>query len=299
MQPKLGMFAATAAFIIWGSSPIYWKELWMIAPSEVISHRMMWSLLVTAILVVIKGRRKHIVAAFKQPKHLISLFCTAVLMAGNWFLYIWAVNNGYILESSLGYFINPLLNVACGFMIFGEVMRRGQWLAIFVAFCAVLYLTVWYGQFPWIALALGCSFAIYGVIHKKTSLPALDALFVETVVLFIPSVVYLIWREANGLGGFFTNGPMVSFLLMATGIVTTLPLLFFGVAAHNLRLSTIGIFQYIAPSLSLIIGIFLYHEEFPIQRFLGFAIIWLAIALYLLEGHWNRRKQDRIILGRK
>ncbi|MGL1931948.1 MAG: EamA family transporter RarD [Desulfotalea sp.] len=297
MQVKLSMVAATVAFVLWGSLPIYWKQFSALNPVEVICHRMVWSLLVTAILVFLKGRTSNLIEAFKHPRNLIALFATALLIGANWFIYLWAVTNHYIVETSLGYFINPLVNIACGFIFFKEIMRRGQLLAIFIAFCAVVYLTICYGKFPWIALTLGLSFAIYAVIHKKTTMPALDALFVETVVLFIPAATYIIWREVNGLGGFFNNGPTISLLLMGTGVVTTIPLLLFGYAAHHLRLSTIGIVQYIAPTLSLLIGLFLYNEEFPAQRFIGFSLIWFAILVYLAEGFWYRKRQEKVIMG--
>ncbi|CAG36076.1 EamA family transporter RarD [Desulfotalea psychrophila] len=295
MQRYFGVLAAIAAFAMWGSLPIYWKQVAMVPALEVLCHRTAWSLLVTAIIVFSLGRWREVMAEMKRGGNIKILLSSALLLAANWLLYIWAVNSGYIIEASLGYFINPLINIGCGCLFFGERLRRGQILALFIASCAVIYLTVYYGRFPWIAITLAFSFAAYAVVHKKTTVSAVNALFIETVMLFLPAVAYIAWLQYTGVGSFLLHGRATTLFLVGAGVATTIPLLCFGYAAHNLRLATLGIFQYIAPSLSLVIGIFLYGEDFPAQRMVGFCLIWLAILLYMGESFYQRNKQNKAL----
>lgn len=297
MQAHLGIIAALSAFIIWGSSPVYWKQLAMVAPMEILCHRMLWSLVLTAALTCFFKRWNIVITQLKNSTNLKVFFGSSVLMAGNWTLYIWAINKGYVVECSLGYFINPLMNICCGFFFFGERMRRVQIAAISIAFCAVIYLTIYYGQFPWIALTLAISFAIYAVVHKKTTVSALDSLCIETLLLALPAFVFLLWREYTGSGSFFSEGPQVTLLLMGAGFFTTIPLLCFGYAAHKLTLSTLGLIQYTAPSLSLFIGVFIYGEDFSTVRIIGFVLIWFALFLYIIEGLYFSRQQKKRILS--
>lgn len=296
MQARLGVFSALSAFILWGSSPVYWKQLGMVAPMEILCHRMLWSLVLTVILSFCFKRWRIIIKHLQDSRTLKVLFASSVLMAANWTLFIWAINAGYVVECSLGYFINPLMNICCGFFFFGERMRRAQVAAIAIAFCAVVYLTVYYGQFPWIALVLAVSFAIYAVIHKKTTVSALDSLCIETMLLAIPALGFLVWRESLGLGSFFSEGPQVTMLLMGAGFLTTVPLLCFGYAAQRLPLSSLGLIQYTAPSLSLLIGVFVYGEDFSTVRIIGFTLIWTALFLYIVESlYFSRRQKKRIL----
>jgi len=227
-------------------------------------------------------------------KNILIFTATALLLTVNWLLYIWAVNAGYIIETSLGYFINPLINVFFGMIFFQEHMRPLQWVALALAFIGVLYLTIFYGRFPWIALILAISFATYGLLHKKTSLAALDGLCLETGVLFLPAAALLVGLYVSGEGAFGHTGPADSLLLIGSGLITTIPLLLFGYAAQNMPLSTLGLLQYLAPTINLLIGIYVYNEDFPPERMIGFIIVWGGLGLYLSEKffrHFSREKK--------
>ena len=291
MKNSLGLFSAVGAFILWGVLPVYWKQLDGVPAFEVLCHRMVWSLVLTGGLILVFGRRRRLLKELKNIKHVKYFFISSVLLGGNWLLYIWAVNSNYIIETSLGYFVNPLINVLLGFLVFGERLRKAQVSALFLAFIGVLYLTFYYGQFPWIALTLAISFAIYGVVHKKTPIASLDCLCIETIILVLPALVYLVYLEMVGSGSFLSTGSVTTFYMLGTGLVTSAPLLLFGVAAHNLRFSTLGLCQYIAPTLALLIGIFLYNEDFTKERMVGFLFIWGGLFLYMGESLYIRYKK--------
>jgi chloramphenicol-sensitive protein RarD len=257
---------------------------------------MSWSLLLTLALVFLAGRRAVFRQALRERKNLITFTATGLLLAVNWLLYIWAVNAGYIVETSLGYFINPLINVFFGMIFFRETMRPVQWFALLLAFLGVLYLTVYYGQFPWIALILAVTFAIYGLLHKKNDLGALDGLCLETGVMFLPAAVILIGLAGTGAGSFGRIDLTGSLLLVGTGVVTTVPLLLFGYAAHKIPLSTLGLMQYLAPTINLLLGIFVYHEEFPRTRMVGFMLIWSALAIFMAENLLRRLRNQKKVL---
>lgn len=296
MGRYIGVFAAVSAFCIWGFLPIYWKHLGVVPSFEVLCHRMAWSLLFTGGAILLCRRGSILLQELKNFKTLKTFTLSAILLGGNWLLYIWAVTAGYIVEASLGYFINPLINVFLGYVFFGERLRKTQCGALLFAVGGVLFLTLYYGQFPWIALTLGISFAIYGVVHKKSTVATLDGLCIETMVLFLPAVLYLVYQEYIGAGHFYSAGSVVTLLLIGTGVVTSLPLLLFGLAAHRLPLSTIGLFQYIAPSINLCIGIYLYNEAFPLERFVGFFLIWLGLFLYMGEGIYRKIQSKHSLL---
>jgi len=285
-----GLMAAAVAFILWGILPVYWRILQQVPAYEILCHRMSWSLVVTFGLVLVTGRRGFFIRALREPKNRHTFTATSLLLAVNWLLYIWAVNAGFILETSLGYFINPLINVFFGMVFFGERMRPIQWLALFIAFLGVLYLTVYYGRFPWIALVLAISFAVYGLLHKKSELGALDGLCLETSILFLPATTFLIGLACTGGGSFGRIGLSGSILLAGTGIATTIPLLFFGYAAKKIPLSTLGLMQYLAPTINFLLGVFVYGEEFPRARMVGFLLIWTALAIFVAENLLRRMK---------
>lgn len=297
MQKYGGFWAAAAAYILWGILPIYWKLLSAVPAFEILCHRMTWSLLLTCGLVFLLGRGKTFWKAIHQRSNLLTFTAAAVLLAVNWLLYIWAVNAGYIVEASLGYFINPLVNVLFGMIFFGERMRPLQWVAIALAFLGVLYLTFYYGQFPWIALTLALSFGTYGLLHKKSKLAALDALCLETGLLFVPAAGVLIGLEVLEISAFGHGGLTESLLLAGTGVVTTIPLLLFGYAAAKIPMSTLGLLQYMAPTINLLLGIFMYGEEFTAERMVGFLLIWSALGLYMLENVINRLRKEKNILA--
>jgi chloramphenicol-sensitive protein RarD len=291
-----GLLAAASAFILWGVLPVYWKLLQAVPAHEILCHRMSWSLLVTLGLVLVTGRRAVFRQAMTERKNLITFTATGLLLAVNWLLYIWAVNAGFIVETSLGYFINPLINVLFGMIFFREKMRPVQWLALFFAFLGVLYLTVYYGRFPWIALVLAVTFATYGLLHKKNHLAALDALCLETGMMFLPAAAVLIGLAWSGGGAFGRIDLSGSLLLAGTGVVTTVPLLFFGYAAQKIPLSTLGLMQYLAPTINLLLGVFVYNEDFPRTRMVGFVLIWSGLALFMAENLLRRWRASQQVL---
>ncbi len=292
-----GLMAAAGAFAFWGVLPVYWKLLQEVPAYEILCHRMSWSLLLTLALVFLTGRRAVFLQALKERQNLITFTITGLLLALNWMLFIWAVNAGFIVEASLGYFINPLINVFFGMIFFQEKMRPVQWLALLLAALGVLYLTFYYGRFPWIALTLAVSFAFYGLLHKKNSLGALDALCLETGVLFLPATAVLIGLACAGGGSLGRIDLSGSLLLVGTGVITTVPLLLFGYAAQKIPFSTLGLMQYLAPSMNLVLGVFVYGEEFPRTRMIGFLLIWSALAIFMAENLLRRFHNKRKVLS--
>ena len=300
MKKYGGAYAAAVAYILWGILPAYWKLLHAVPAYEILSHRMVWSFLLTLALIFLLGRKAAFVQAAMQRKNLITFSATALLLAINWLLYIWAVNAGFIIEASLGYFINPLINVVFGMIFFRERLRLLQWGAILFAALGVLYLTFYYGQFPWIAMVLAVTFAFYGLLHKKNPLAPLDGLCLETAVFFIPCAVFLFGLEITKGGAFGHIGLSGSALLAGAGIITTIPLLLFAYAAHKIPMSTLGLLQYLAPSINLMLGVFVYGEDFSGQRMIGFFLIWVGLGLYIVENMISRlRGQRRLLAGRE
>jgi chloramphenicol-sensitive protein RarD len=291
-----GILAAAAAFSLWGVLPAYWKLLQAVPAYEILCHRMFWSLLLTLGLVFLTGRKAIFRQALRERKNLVTFTVTGLLLAVNWLLYIWAVNAGFIVEASLGYFINPLINVFFGMIFFREKMRPVQWLALFLAFLGVLYLTFYYGRFPWIALVLAISFATYGLLHKRNDLGALDGLCLETGVMFLPAAALLVGLASSGSGAFGTTGSLEALLLVGTGVATTIPLLLFGYAAKKIPLSTLGLMQYLAPTINLVLGVFVYGEEFPRARMVGFMLIWTALAIFMAENLLRRLRKNKKVL---
>ena len=299
MKKYGGVLAAAGAYTLWGVLPVYWKLLTDVPAYEILSHRMVWSFLLTLGAIIFLGRKDAFLRAAGERKNLITFSTTSLLLAVNWLLYIWAVNAGYIVEASLGYFINPLINVVFGMIFFRERMRTLQWAAIFFAVLGVLYLTFYYGQFPWIALVLAITFAIYGLLHKKNPLGPLDGLCLETAVFFIPTVILLFFLEYRHGGSFGHIGMSGSLLLAGAGIITTVPLLLFGHAAHKIPLSTLGLLQYLAPSINLVVGVFVYGEDFSRQRMVGFLLIWVGLVLFVAENLLCHLRSQRRALVEK
>lgn len=293
MHSSTGILAAIAAYALWGVLPMYWKALAAVPAQEILCHRMVWSLVFTGMLIVAL-RRVHSLGRLLCDRRSLGLFAmAAVLLSGNWLLYIWAVNAGYVIEASLGYFINPLISVLFGVIFLKERLRVGQIGSLLLALAGVVYLTFYYGQFPWIALCLASSFAVYGLLHKKTAAPALEGLCLETMVLFVPAAVFLSTLEVRASGAFGQGSQLQLMLLLGSGLITSLPLLLFGFAAQRISLTHLGLLQYIAPSINLVLGIFLYHEPFPPVRMVGFILIWAALVLYVAEGLYLKNRQKR------
>ncbi len=279
-----GILYGIGAYGLWGLLPVYWKWLRAVPAGETLVHRMIWSLVFLAAVLTWRRQWAWVQATRRHKRTLIYVGGAAALLALNWYTYIWAVNAGFIVEASLGYFITPLLNVALGVILLRERLRTGQWLAVGLAALGVLYLTLSYGSLPWIALTLALTFSLYGYIKKKVRLDALESLTAEMAVLFLPATAYLIILEGQRSAVFAHTTPLNNILLISTGVITAIPLLLFAAAAHRIPLSTVGLLQYIAPTLQFLLGVFLYHERFDHTRLLGFSIIWLALIIYTSDN---------------
>lgn len=289
-----GMLYAIAAYGMWGLFPLYWKTLQHVPALEILSHRMAWSLLFVLALLVVRRRWDWLKTAVHTPRTILLFFASAVLLSANWFVYIWGVNAGHIVETSLGYFINPLVSVLMGVFFLKETLRRAQWGAIGLAAAGVIYLTVQYGALPWISLTLATSFALYGLIRKTAPLGSLEGLSLETALMFFPALGYLLYLEWTGTAAFGHVDTLTTVLLGFAGVATAVPLLLFASGARRIKLATIGILQYIAPTLQFLIGVLVYHEPFTLDRLIGFSIIWLALLLYSGENIWFNRHQPRL-----
>jgi len=280
----LGVIYAGSAFLIWGLGPIYWKALGAVPPLEIILHRMVWSFIFLLILIV-TGRRWHeFLNALKDFRILLTLFSTAVILGLNWWLYIWAINNNYVLQGSLGYYINPLVNVVFGVIFLRERLRPAQILAVLLAGVGVVYLTSSYGAFPWIAVALASSFGLYGLIRKVAPVGPLVGLSIETMLLTPPAAAYLISLEAKGSASFLHGSISIDLLLLGTSVLTAVPLIFFISGARLIKLSTVGLLQYIAPTGIFLLGVFYYHEPFSMVQVWTFILIWTALAIYSTDS---------------
>jgi chloramphenicol-sensitive protein RarD len=284
-----GILLAVGAYGLWGLLPIYWKQLQQVPALEIIAHRIVWSLVFAFGVVVFKKRLTVMLQTIRKPRMVLIYGAAAGVLTVNWTTYVWGVNAGYVVETSLGYFINPLVSVLLGVLFFRERLRPGQWAAIGLAVAGVAYLTIRHGSLPWIALVLAFSFGTYGLIKKRAPLGALEGLSLELFILFVPALLYLIYLEAEGVGTFGHAG-LSSILLVLGGIVTATPLLMFAGAARRIPLSMVGILQYIAPTLQFSIGVWVYGEEFSTVRLTGFCFIWAALVVYTLEGLYVRRK---------
>jgi chloramphenicol-sensitive protein RarD len=284
MNQSRGSLSAACAYIIWGLLPIYWKALEQVPAKEILCHRVIWSMGFTLLLILVLNRGRLFFDHLRSRKTMLRVTVSGCLLAVNWLIYIWAVNSGHLVETSLGYFINPLIAVLLAVFILGERLRKGQVLAVCIAFLGVVYLTWSYGRVPWIALSLAISFGLYGLMHKLTRLGTVEGLALETVPVFLPALGFLLFLEHNQSAAFLADGPAVSLLLAFTGVATSIPLLLFGYAAKNIELSRLGLLQYISPSINFVLGLAVYHEYFPADRFIGFSLVWTALLVYVLEG---------------
>ncbi len=284
---KSGILYAAAAYITWGMFPMYFKALQTIAPLEILMHRGVWSLLFLIIVLAVRRQWGWIAAVLRQPKVLAGFTLSAVLLAANWFLYIWAVNQGRVADASLGYFITPLVNVLLGFMLLRERMRPVQWCAVGLAALGVAWLTWQSGSLPWVSLLLAATFGTYGLLRKTAALGALEGLSLETAIMFPVAFGYLAWLAATGNNNFLAASTGTQWLLLAAGPITAIPLLMFTAGARRIPLSALGLMQYITPSLQLLLAVWLYHEPFSGARLVGFVLIWSGLAVYSLEGLWR------------
>jgi chloramphenicol-sensitive protein RarD len=289
-----GVIYAAGAYILWGLFPIYWKALIEVPATQILAHRIVWSLVFVGLILTLRRNWSWFRGALRQRRIILTFAVSGTLLAVNWFTYIWGVNAGFIVETSLGYFINPLVNVLLGFLFLKERLRQTQWLALGLALGGVLYLTFNYGSFPWIALTLAFSFGTYGLLRKTAALNSAEGLFLETAILFLPALGFLLLQEQRGTGAFTHTSLPTTILLIGAGAVTSIPLLLFAAGARRITLTSLGLLQYIAPTLQFLIGVLLYNEPFGPARVIGFGLIWLALILYSSESIWHRRRMHTL-----
>jgi chloramphenicol-sensitive protein RarD len=288
---RKGISYGIGAYLLWGLFPIYWKWLHGVAAIQLISHRIIWSFALLVVLVFGTRQWKSFRAAAFNRRVLLIYLASAILLSLNWLTYVWAVNAGFIVETSLGYFINPLLSVLLGVLFLREKLRTWQWALIGLAAIGVLVVAVSYGQFPWIALTLAFTFGIYGYVKKTAPLGSLYGLTLETGLLFVPAVAFLFIMERQGQGAFLHVSAIQDLLMVGAGVVTTIPLLLFASAAQRVPLSTLGILQYITPTMQFLLGVLVYREPFSRSHLIGFCIVWLALILFWGEGFLAGRRR--------
>jgi chloramphenicol-sensitive protein RarD len=276
---KTGIVRATAAYVAWGLFPFYWKQVVHVPAGQVIAHRIFWSFVTLALLAIVTGATRGLFQAITLRIAAVYA-CAAALVSANWLAYIWAVNHGWIVETSLGYFINPLVSVLLGVLFFHERLRTAQWAAVGLAFAGVAYLTWTYGAVPWIACVLAVTFAFYGLVKKLAPLAPMQGLTLETALAAIPAAAYLMLQEQAGVGSYGHDAWVTTALLTGAGAVTTLPLALFSTAVRQVPLTVIGLLQYIAPTLQLAAGVLVYREPFSRDQLFGFSCVWAGLAMF-------------------
>jgi chloramphenicol-sensitive protein RarD len=279
---------------MWGAFPLYWPLLEPAGAFEILAHRIVWSLVTMTVLVVGMRRRATVREMLRDRRVVGLLTLAACLVTVNWATYIWGVNNGHVVETSLGYFINPLVTVLMGVFILGERLRPLQWVAMGVAALAVVALTIDYGRLPWIALILAFSFGSYGLCKKQANAQPIESLAFETSVIAPFALLYVGWLAWHGGSNFGNHGAWHSLLFMSTGIITAVPLICFGGAAIRVPMVTLGLLQYLAPILQFALGIFYFHEDMPAGRWIGFGLVWVALVIFTVESTRHRRHQLRL-----
>ncbi|MGW3206497.1 EamA family transporter RarD [Streptomyces sp. NPDC001135] len=289
-EHRIGLLNGFAAYGLWGLVPLFWPLLKPAGAVEILAHRMVWSLVVVAVALLLVRRWAWAGQLLRQPRRLGLVAVAATVITVNWGVYIWSVNSGHVVESSLGYFINPLVTIAMGVLLLKERLRPVQWAAVATGLASVVVLTIGYGRPPWISLVLAFSFATYGLVKKKVALGGLESLAAETAIQFLPALGYLLWLGGHGGSSFLNDGTGHAALLASTGVVTALPLVCFGAAAIRVPLSTLGLLQYLAPVFQFLCGILYFHEAMPPERWAGFALVWLALILLTGDALRSARK---------
>lgn len=279
-----GTIAGSLVYLFWGSVVLYWPKLQPANATEILSHRTIWSLVTLILIIALKQRFASLLSIFSNRRLLILLTCSSLLIVANWGLFIWASINNHVLDSSLGYFVTPLLNVMLGVFFFQEKLRTIQWVAIGIAASALLVLSVALGSPPILAFAIGLTFALYGYVKKFANQEALESLTVETALLSPFAAIFLIWLSINDHGTFIAEGISHSLWLLSSGAVTALPLLLFGYAAVKIPLSRLGMLQYLSPAIQFLIGVFIFQESLPPERFIGFFLTWVALGVLTLDA---------------
>lgn len=281
---KKNLLYVILAYGIWGFFPIYFKLLHAAPAAQILAHRIIWSFVLLTIILIFRKRTKSLIKSL-TPKIVLLYFSAGVVLALNWYTYVWGINAGYVIEASLGYFINPLVSVLLGVVVLKERLRPLQWLPIAIAAIGVTYLTIEHGSPPWIALVLAVSFGTYGLLKKIAPLPSIEGLSLETAGVFIPALIFILFSEFQGSGAFGHVNALTTFLLAFSGLVTIIPLIFFAIGVPKVRLTTTGLLQYVTPTIQFSIGVFLYNEPFSYRQLIGFAIVWLALIIFSLESY--------------
>ncbi|WP_326699251.1 EamA family transporter RarD [Streptomyces sp. NBC_01754] len=289
-EQRAGLLYGIGAYGMWGLVPLFWQLLGASGAVEILAHRMVWSLGVVGVALLALRRWAWIRELLGQPRKLRLIAVAATVISVNWGLYIWSVNNGHVVEASLGYFINPLVTIAMGVLLLGERLRPAQWVAVATGFAAVLVLAIGYGQPPWISLTLAFSFATYGLAKKKADMGGLESLAAESAVLFVPALGFLLWLGVRGESTFASSGAGHATLLATTGLVTAVPLVCFGAAAIRVPLSVLGLLQFLTPVFQFGLGILYFKEEMPPGRWAGFALVWVALILLTWDALRTARR---------
>jgi chloramphenicol-sensitive protein RarD len=292
---RRGILLSLAAYAMWGAFPLYFKAL-EAPPLEVLANRVVWSALFLVIVLLAQRRVGALVASIRSGRVAFWSFASATLLAVNWFIYIWAVAQARVVDASLGYFITPLVSVSLGVIFFGEALRMGQRLAVATAAAGVLWLTLQFGLLPWVGLCLAFSFGSYSALRKRSVLDALDGLILEQMLMLPLALGYLIWLGVNGQNSLLNLGADQTLLLLLSGPLSSVPLLMFAAGARRIPLSVVGVLQYISPTLQLLLGVIVWHEPFGGARLVGYALIWLALLIYSVEGAWTAKLRRRAAL---
>ena len=288
-----GLLALVTAFTIWGVLPLYIRLLQHVPPVQITAHRLIFCCVFVLGFLRARGAQAELWAALRAPRERYRLIASSLLIATNWLVFVWAVNDGRVVEASLGYFINPMLNVVLGVIVLREHLRVQQWLAVVLAGSGVVYLTWLSGAPPWIALVLATTFSSYGLLRKTVAVDAMAGLGAETLLLTPIALAYLAYCESQRSGAMRAGDPITGFLLVFSGALTALPLWSFAYGARRIAYSTVGILQFIGPTISLVIGVALFHEPFPLARAIGFAFIWAGLAVYAVDGVLRRQRELR------
>ncbi|UGQ15354.1 EamA family transporter RarD [Yinghuangia sp. ASG 101] len=289
-EQRRGLWMGVAAYVLWGLFPLYWPHLRPAGAVEILAHRMVWSLVLMLVVLTVLRRWTWVRALLRDPVRLAKIGVAGITITTNWGLYIWGVNSDQVVETSLGYFINPLAFIAIGVLVLGERLRVAQWIAVGLGITAVLVLTVGYGRLPWLALVLATSFTIYGYVKKTVGLGPTESLTAETSVMFLPTAGYLAYLSWTGDGTFGKVSFGHTLLLVGAGVVTAFPLLLFGAATVRIPLSTVGMIQYLAPVFQFGVGVWIYHEAMPATRWAGFGLIWAALAVLTFDALRQARR---------
>jgi chloramphenicol-sensitive protein RarD len=285
-----GVLYGLGAYLLWGILPIYWKMLHQVPALEIVAQRVLWSTIILSVLLIATHRLGHTFTALRSGRTLAAVAAASVFLATNWLVYVWAVNAGRVVDTSLGYFMNPLVNVLLGVLFFKERLRPWQWVSIAVAATGVTWLTVQYGSLPWIGLTLAFTFGFYGLLKKLSRLDAMEGLSAEMGLLLAPMLVLLVVPYVMPSGNPVALDSFALVLLMLSGVATVGPLLLFGAAARSIPLTVLGLLQYIAPTMQFLLGVLVFHEPFSFQLLVGFVLIWIALAIYTMEGLARRRR---------